>query len=105
MGENKKIKKLITEYWKAYTEFLPKEKHIQSKKETFTVEGYHSLIRHFLARLRHRTKCYTKSIEMLKYSMMLLMTKWNNQICILTLTMPCAVDTGYQGIAKLHANL
>ena len=29
----------MTDYWKAYTEFLPSEKHIQSKRETFTVEG------------------------------------------------------------------
>ena len=28
------------------------EKHIQTKAETFTVEGYNSLFRHFLARLR-----------------------------------------------------
>jgi hypothetical protein len=51
--------KVCTDYWKAYGEFVPKEKHIQSKKETYTVEGYNSLFRHFLARLRRKTKCYT----------------------------------------------
>ncbi len=70
----------MTDYWKAYQEFLPEEKHIQSKAETFTVEGYNSLFRHFLARLRRKTKCYTKSLEMLIISVKLLMLKRNNQL-------------------------
>ena len=54
--------------------------HTQSKAETYTVEGYNSLFRHFLARLRQKSKCYSKSKEMLKYSVMLLMLKWNGQL-------------------------
>ena len=27
-----------SDYWKSYAEFLPREKHIQSKAETYTVE-------------------------------------------------------------------
>jgi insertion element IS1 protein InsB len=73
-----KVSGIVTsDYWKAYECFVPKEKHIQSKKETFTVEGYNSLLRHFLARLRRNTKCYSKSEKMLYYSVLLLMTKWN----------------------------
>lgn len=72
--------KVMTDYWKSYEEFVPKQKHIQSKAETFTVEGYNSLFRHFLARLRRKTKCYSKSEEMLRYSVMLLMAKWNNEL-------------------------
>ena len=68
----------MTDYWKAYSEILPEEKHIQSKKETFTVEGYNSLFRHFLARFRRKTKCYTKSIEMLVYTVFLFIAKRNN---------------------------
>lgn len=52
-------------------------------RETFTVEGYNSLFRHFLARLRRRTKCYTKALYMLIYSVKLLMLKWNNALAIL----------------------
>ncbi|MBL0717563.1 MAG: IS1 family transposase, partial [Desulfosarcina sp.] len=55
----------------------PSEMHIQSKAETYTVEGYNSLFRHFLARLRRKTKCYSKNQKMLQYSVMLLMLKWN----------------------------
>ena len=44
---------------------IPKEIHIQSKAETYTVEGYNSLFRHFLARMRRKTKCYSKCIKCL----------------------------------------
>ena len=74
---------IASDYWKAYETFVPKERHIQSKKETFTVEGYNSLFRHFLARLRRKSKCYSKSIEMLYFSVLLLMAKWNNELSIL----------------------
>jgi IS1 family transposase len=46
--------KVCTDYWKAYESFVPEEQHVQSKAETFTVEGYNSLLRHFLARLRRK---------------------------------------------------
>jgi IS1 family transposase len=73
----------MTDYWKAYAEFLPSERHIQSKAETYTVEGYNSLLRHFLARLKRRTKCYSKSFQMLYYSLILFFKKWNHQSCLL----------------------
>ena len=72
----------MTDYWRAYEEFLPKNIHTQSKAETYTVEGYNSIIRHFLARLRRKSKCYTKSLEMLKYSVLLLMKYRNKEIAI-----------------------
>ena len=34
---------IATDYWKPYEHFIPAEKHIQSKAETWTVEGYNSL--------------------------------------------------------------
>ena len=70
---------VFTDYWKAYTDFVPAHMHIQSKAETYTVEGYNSNIRHFLARFRRRTKCYSKSIEMIELSLILLFDKWNNR--------------------------
>jgi insertion element IS1 protein InsB len=71
------IGEIATDYWKPYENFVPKDLHIQSKAETFTVEGYNGLFRHFLARMRRKSKCYSKSKEMLKYSVTLLMLKWN----------------------------
>ena len=78
----KNIGEVITDHWRAYAEFLPEKIHTQSKAETFTVEGYNSILRHFLARLRRKTKCYTKSIEMLKYSVILLMKYRNKELDI-----------------------
>ncbi|HIM94860.1 MAG TPA: IS1 family transposase, partial [Campylobacterales bacterium] len=49
----------------------------------FTFEGYNSLFRHFLARIRRKSKCYSKSKTMLYYSFALLMAKWNGTLAIL----------------------
>lgn len=70
----------MTDYWYPYQVFLPSEFHTQSKAETFTVEGYNSVFRHFLARLRRKSKCYSKSMKMLLYSVMLLMLYRNGNL-------------------------
>jgi len=73
--KDKAISWCMTDFGKAYEGVLPTHKHIQSKAETYTVEGYNSLFRHFLARMRRKTKCYTKSPEILRYSLLFLMKK------------------------------
>ena len=73
----------MTDYYYPYRKFIPKDKHIQSKAQTFTVEGYNSLFRHFLARFRRKSKCYSKSKEMLEYSVKLLILKRNGLLSIL----------------------
>ncbi|WP_454064725.1 IS1 family transposase [Candidatus Nitrospira salsa] len=75
-----RIAQVMTDYWEPYEHFLPPTKHVQSKAETFTVEGYNSLFRHFLARFRRKTKCYSKSETMLRYSVHLVMAKWNGEL-------------------------
>ena len=55
---NKSINTIFSDYYKAYESLVQNSKHIQSKAETYTVEGYNSLVRHFLARMRRKTKCY-----------------------------------------------
>lgn len=54
------LPQVMSDYWSPYEKFVPKDLHTQSKAETFTVEGYNSLFRHFLARLRRKSKCYSK---------------------------------------------
>ena len=61
----------MTDYWKPYQEFIPVDYHIQSKAETYTVEGMNNLLRHFLARLHRQTHCYSKSFEMVAYTLLL----------------------------------
>jgi insertion element IS1 protein InsB len=72
------MKYIASDYWKPYESIIPEEKHLQTKAETFTVEGYNSLSRHFLARMRR--KCYSKKMEMLKisiYTAVDISQKWN----------------------------
>ena len=68
-----------TDHWRSYEDFIPPEQHVQSKAETFTVEGYNSRIRHYLARFKRKTKCYSKSDQMIEISLNLLMKKLNNK--------------------------
>ena len=84
--KGKSIGQIMTDFWEAYVGVIPKGKHIQSKAETFTVEGYNSLFRHFLARMRRKSKCYTKSLKMLEYSILLLMLKRNGQLDSIIIT-------------------
>jgi insertion element IS1 protein InsB len=78
-----KINVFTSDYWKSYEEFVPSEKHFQTKAETYTVESYNSRIRHYLARFKRKGKCYTKAEFMIVYSLNLLFLKLNKQLCIL----------------------
>ncbi|MDR2774113.1 MAG: IS1 family transposase, partial [Tannerella sp.] len=64
-------------------EFVPAEKLVQTKAETYTVEGYNSRIRHYLARFRRKTKCYSKAQYMMEISLNLLFLKLNGELYIL----------------------
>jgi insertion element IS1 protein InsB len=72
-----------SDYWKSYEEFIPVEKHLQTNSETYTIEGYNSRIRHYLARFKRKTKCHTKAEHMIETSLNLIMLKLNNQLYIL----------------------
>ncbi|OAV71771.1 hypothetical protein Barb6_01348 [Bacteroidales bacterium Barb6] len=41
------MNRIASDYWKPYERHYPREKHIQTKAETFTAKGYDSLFRHF----------------------------------------------------------
>ncbi|MCL2597778.1 MAG: IS1 family transposase, partial [Paludibacter sp.] len=62
---------------------VPAEKLVQTKAETYTVEGYNSRIRHYLARFKRKTKCYSKSQQMMEASLNLLLLKLNDELYIL----------------------
>jgi insertion element IS1 protein InsB len=51
-------------------------KHIVTESETCLVESYNSVLRYYLARLHRKTKCYSKSKEMLELSVTLLLNKY-----------------------------
>ena len=64
--KSKKIDYFITDHWRSYESLITEEKHVKSEAKTFTVEGYNSLFRHFLARMRRKSKCYSKCSKMRK---------------------------------------
>jgi insertion element IS1 protein InsB len=76
------IDKYHTDDWGAYSKYIPPDKHIQSKAETYTIEGYNSRIRHYLARFRRKSKCYSKAEYMIEISLNLLFMKLNSKLSI-----------------------
>ncbi len=63
----------VTDGWKVYPSFIEPGDHIVSKTYMTRVEGENTRLRHYLARLHRKTLCYSKSIDMLKYSIRLLL--------------------------------
>ncbi|MEL7053885.1 MAG: IS1 family transposase [Cyanobacteria bacterium J06588_5] len=62
----------VTDGWKVYPMFVPDGDQIVSKTYMTRVEGENTRLRHYLARLHRKTLCYSKSLEMLKHSLRLL---------------------------------
>lgn len=63
----------VTDGWKVYPSFIDSGDHIVSKTYMTRVEGENTRLRHYLARLHRKTLCYSKSVDMLKYSIRLLL--------------------------------
>ncbi len=55
------------------TSYIQPEDHLVSKTYMTRVEGENTRLRHYLARLHRQTLCYSKSLDMLKYSIRLLL--------------------------------
>lgn len=67
-------RKYFTDGYCIYSIYIPAQKHLVLPKTQLTrVEGENTRLRHYLARLHRATLCYSKSIQMLKYSVRLLM--------------------------------
>ena len=57
----------------ANASFINPGDHIVSKTYMTRVEGENTRLRHYLARLHRKTLCYSKSVDMLKHSVRLLL--------------------------------
>ena len=69
-----------TELLKAYENFIPNAKHCAAKAYTKQIELLNCWLRHYLARLHHKTHCYSKSKTMLDLSLKRLMHQLNNHL-------------------------
>ncbi|MDZ8228086.1 IS1 family transposase [Nostoc sp. ChiVER01] len=63
----------VTDGWRVYASFINPGDHIISKTYMTRVEGENTRLRHYLARLHRKTLCYSKSVDMLKLSIKLLL--------------------------------
>ena len=63
----------VTDGWKVYPMYIQPEDHLVCKTYMTRVEGENTRLRHYLARLHRKTLCYSKSLDMLKYSIRLLL--------------------------------
>jgi IS1 family transposase len=59
--------------WSVYPGFIPEGDQIVSKTYMTRVEGENTRLRHYLARLHRKTLCYSKSEQMLRHSVRLLL--------------------------------
>jgi len=64
-----KVKVFYTDDWEVYSKVIPKERLIQGKKHTTSIESNNSNIRHYLGRMTRKTKVVSRSIEMLDISL------------------------------------
>lgn len=63
----------VTDGWKVYPMYIQPEDHLVNKTYMTRVEGENTRLRHYLARLHRKTLCYSKSLNMLRYSIRLLL--------------------------------
>ena len=70
------IKMKLPDGYEAYSSFtLAEKKHTTTKAETSLIESTNFLIRHYLARFQRSSIRFSKSLEYVYYSLLLLFTK------------------------------
>lgn len=72
-------KKYYTDRHGPFKSVFPAHKHHSVPGNTNTIEGINSAVRHYLARFRRRSKCYSKSLVMVEASIRLLMYKFDRR--------------------------
>ena len=60
-----------SDFWRDYNGLFPDGRHLQGKAHTYTVESMNNQLRCYLARLRRKTHCYSKSLANLRDSLLL----------------------------------
>ena len=69
---NIEAKKYAFDYYQAYDLIHPK-KRLMGKAHTYSVERMNRLLRNYLARFARKTYCWSKSLDMIKNSVILFM--------------------------------
>ena len=75
------LKHVCTDHYPAYRRIVPKDMHVETKSETAAIEGLNSRIRHYLARFRRKTFCYSKAVHMVKATLTIFFThNWSEYL-------------------------
>ena len=70
-----------TDQLRCYRALFPKEQLVQSKAHTYTIESLNFRLRHYMARFKRRSCCYSKSERNMQASIMFfLMRKCNVRV-------------------------
>jgi len=64
-----------TDFWHPYGVIFKGQNHVEGKAHTFTIESLNNKARHYLARLKRKTHCYSKSLENLAASILFFIVK------------------------------
>jgi insertion element IS1 protein InsB len=64
-----------SDHYGVYGKYKIAGHHCMTQAETSLVESFHSLIRHYLERFNRRTKRYSKAIDMMVNSVIMLFNK------------------------------
>lgn len=64
-----------SDHYNVYGGYKIASKHYYTKAETALVESFNSLLRHYLARFNRKTKRYSKAIDMIYNSILMLFNK------------------------------
>jgi insertion element IS1 protein InsB len=71
-----------TDFWHPYGVIFKGRRHLEGKAHTFTIESQNNRIRVYLARLRRKTHCYSKSLKNLTASILLYLLRKTKSIPI-----------------------
>jgi insertion element IS1 protein InsB len=64
-----------SDHYDVYGKYRIADSHYMTKAETALVESFNSLIRHYLARFNRKTKRYSKAVDMIYNSILMLFNK------------------------------
>ena len=59
-----------SDHYTCYNHIFPRGQHIKGKAYTYTIESMNNRLRCYLARLRRKTHCYSKSTDNLRDSLL-----------------------------------
>ena len=75
LEKNYNIEISCSDHYDVYGKYRVSKKHYFTKAETALVESFNSLIRHYLARFNRKTKRYSKALDMMYNSVLMLFNK------------------------------